>query len=314
MKKKIITLFVLVLIIAACFIPVTQQETITLKYPFLNVFTLLSDPANWRKWRSDINTVPAADSNKFLIKRDTNSFGFKYGQKELEVRSGGYLFEIEDSWNNKTVDYSYIIVPDTTPHKTFVFVNKKTSAINYLIGKLSKTSFDDTHINDLKKFIETDSLLYGYSIFKTKVPAENLIEIKRKVSSKDQFTIAENMQAVLQEYLKKHDIKKVQPLIAQFLPRDKDSTQVNIGFYIDKPVKSEDEVVFTQMPKGGPLYAAKYVGSFNQRMKVYKSLSQYFGDHSYQQAIQPFEVYLDDKLPASDTDKVNIQINFSSYY
>ena len=68
------------------------------------------------------------------------------------------------------------------------------------------------------------------------------------------------------------------------------------------------------MPKGGPLYAAKYTGSFNQRKKVYASLHQYFTDHSYQTAILPFESYLDDKLPTSDTDKVNIQLNFSSYF
>lgn len=314
MKKKIIVLSALVLIIAACFVPVTQQETITIKSPFLNIFIHLTNPANWRKWRSDINTIPDADSSKIIVKRDSNSFSLNYGQKEIEVKSGGYLFEMEDSWNGKNINYNYLIVPDNTPNKTSIIVSKKTSAINYLIGKLGKTSFDDTHINELKRFMETDSLLYGYNIFKTKVPDENLIEIKRKVPAKDQFNAAASMQVVLEEFLKKHDVKKVQPLIAQFLPRDKDSTQVNVGFYIDKKVKSENEVIFTQMPKGGPLYAIKYIGSFDQRKKVYASLRQYFTDHSYQTAILPFESYLDDKLPTSDTDKINIQLNFSSYF
>lgn len=261
-----------------------------------------------------MNTITDADTNKISIKRDTNSFSLKYGERELDVKAGGYLFEIEDNWNNKTVNYNYTIVPDKSPIKSFIIVNKKTSAINYLIGKLSNTSFDDTHVDDIKKFMETDSLLYGYNIFKTKVPEENLIEIKRKVSSKDQFVAAADMENILKEYLKSHNAKKVQPLIAQFLPRDKDSTQVNIGFYIDKPVKSEKGVIFSQMPKGGPLYAAKYEGSFNRRKKVYIGLHQYFVNHSYQTVIQPFESYLDDKLPTSDTSKVNIQVNFSSYY
>ena len=313
MKKRIIALSVLLLIISACFIPVTQQETITIKSSFLNVFIHLSDPAIWKKWRSDINVIPSADSNKILVKRDTNSFSLKYGERELDVKAGGYLFEIEDNWNNKTISYNYIIVPDKSPTKSFIIVSKRTSAIKYLIGKFSKTSFDDTHVNDIKKFMETDSLLYGYNIFKTKVPEGNLIEIKRKVSAKNKFAAAANMQVVLQEYLKKHNVKKVQPLIAQFFPRDKDSTQVNLGFYIDRRVKSENEVIFSEMPKGGSLYAVKYAGSFNRRLKVYASLHQYFVDHSYQTAVSPFESYLDDKLPTSDTSKVNIQINFSSY-
>lgn len=314
MKKKIIVLSVLVLITAACFIPVTQQETITIKSPFLNIFIHLTNPANWKKWRSDINTIPNADSSKIIVKRDSSSFSLNYGQKEIKVKSGGYLFEIEDSWNNKNINYSYVIVPDKTPNRTSIVVSKKASAINYLIGKLGKTSFNDTHINDLKRFMETDSLLYGYNIFKTKVPDENLIEIKRKVLTRDQFTAAADMQIILKEYLKKNNVKKVQPLIAQFLLRDKDSTQVNVGFYIDKKVKSENEVIFTQMPKGGPLYAIKYTGDFDQRKKAYASLRQYFTDHSYQTAILPFESYLDDKLPTSDTDRINIQLNFSSYF
>lgn len=261
-----------------------------------------------------MNTIPDADSSKILVKRDSNSFSLNYGQKKLKVKSGGYLFQIEDNWNNKDIYYNYIIVPDKLPNKTSIIVSKKTPALNYLIGKLSKTRFDDTHIDDLKKFMETDSLLYGFNIFKTKVPDENLIEIKRKVPTKDQFTNAANMQVVLQEFLKKHNLKKVQPLIAQFLPRDKDSTQVNIGFFIDKKVKGENEVIFAEMHKGGPLYAAKYVGSFEQRQKVYASLRRYFQNHSYQQAILPFEMYLDDKLPTSGTDSVDIQVNFVTYF
>jgi len=314
MKKKILILLGLAIVIAACFIPVTQQKTINIKSSFLNLFTQLDSPPNWKKWRPDINAIPDADSSKVLIKRDSNLFSLNYGQKKLEVRSGGYLYNIEDGWGNGTTYYDYTIVPDKSPNEVSVIVSKRTSVINYLIGKLSKTSFDDTHIDDLKKFMETDSLLYGFNIFKTKVPDENLIEIKRKVPTKDQFSNAANMQVVLQEFLKKHNLKKVQPLIAQFLPRDKDSTQVNIGFFIDKKVKGENEVIFAEMHKGGPLYAAKYVGSFEQRQKVYASLRQYFQNHSYQQAILPFEMYLDDKLPTSGTDSVDIQVNFVTYF
>jgi effector-binding domain-containing protein len=314
MKKKIFILLALAIVIAACIIPVTQQKTITIKSPFLNLFVQLSDPTNWRKWRSDMNNIPDADTSKILIKKNPNSFSLNYEQKRLNVRSEGYLFAIEDNWSNKTTNYNYIIVPDKLLNKTSVVVSQTTSAINYLIRKISKNSIDETHVNDLKKFMETDSLLYGYNIFKTKVPDENLIEVKRKVPTKDQFIAAADIQVILQDFLKKHNVKKIQPLIAQFLPRDKDSIQVNVGFYVDKKVKSENEVIFTQMPKGGPLYAAKYTGTFDGRKKVYAGLRRYCADHSIQPAILPFESYLDDKLPRSDTDKINIQLNFSSYF
>jgi effector-binding domain-containing protein len=141
-----------------------------------------------------------------------------------------------------------------------------------------------------------------------------LIEIQKEVISKDKFTEAAKMQATLQQYVKIHNIRKVQPMIAQFLPKGKDSTNINVGFYIDKEVNGENEVHFARMPKGGPLYSAKYNGAFNKRSKTYMALRQYFIDHLYQQAILPFESYLDDKLPTSDTSKVNIQVNFSTFF
>jgi hypothetical protein len=68
------------------------------------------------------------------------------------------------------------------------------------------------------------------------------------------------------------------------------------------------------MPKGGPLFAAKFSGRFSKRQKIYNALQQYFADRHHQPAILPFETYFDGKLPSSDTDKVNIQVNFTSYY
>src|SRR5438309_587390 len=99
MKKRILALSVLLLVIATCLIPINQQKTITIKSPFLNVFIQLSNPANWRKWRSDMNTIPDADTNKFIVKKDTSSFQLSYGQKKLNSKLKGYLFEIEDGWD-----------------------------------------------------------------------------------------------------------------------------------------------------------------------------------------------------------------------
>jgi hypothetical protein len=93
-----------------------------------------------------------------------------------------------------------------------------------------------------------------------------------------------------------------------------DSSQVNVGFFIDREVKSDKLIHFVRMPIGGPLYVANYHGLFNQRQKVYSGLDQYFTDHLYQQAIIPFESYLDNKLPKSDSDKVNIRVNYTAYY
>jgi effector-binding domain-containing protein len=318
MKKKIIVLSLFVLVFAACFIPVTQQITVHVKAPFLNVFNQLSEPLNWEKWRPDLNKVFLTDSDKIAIKKDgPRFFQLKYQDRELNVRSTGYTFFIHDRWNNKISNYSYTVTPvyDKFLNKSSVTVDKKTYLFNYLLGKISSASFEDTHVNDLKNFMENDSLHYGCTIFRTKVSDTSLIVIKREVLEKDKFNEASKMLPLLQQYLKTHhDIKQTRPLIAQFLPKGKDSTEVKIGIFINKKVNSENEITYSRMPKGGTFYIGEYKGRFDKRGKVYAGMKEYFASHLYQLALIPFETYLDNKLPVSDTDSVNIQVVFPSYF
>ena len=322
MKKKVVLISLLLVIIAVCFIPVTQQKTISIKAPFLNVYQQLANADNWAKWRPDIKRISITDSNKVSIKKDTAFFSIKYNGQELNVRSKENLFFVNDKQGAETFDYSYIISPDRVqefvldkhPKRTLVTATKKVSLINYLIGQLKPVSFSDTHIDDFKNYMETDSLLYGCKILRISIPEKNLIVINKAVLAKNKFNEAGKMLVTLQQYLKTHDVKQMRPLIAQFLPKGKDSALLKVGFFINKPVKSENEIIYMRMPKNGVFYIAGFKGKFNERRKTYAGLQQYFTDHLYQSALIPFEIYLDNKLPASDSDRVNLQVIFPSYF
>jgi len=314
MKKIFIALSLLVLIFAACFIPVTQQETIAIKSPFLNIYRLLLLPSNWIKWRPDLNKEFVADSTRISIKKGNSFFLIKNESQELQVELAENLLTINDAWAGGNKKYTYTLIPEKDLRRTSVAVSKKTSAITYLIQKIGNTSFSDTHIDDLKKFMETDSLLYGCKIIRIGVPDTNLIVINKAVLAKDKFTEAAKMLTTLQQYLKTHDVKQVQPMIAQFLPKGKDSSQLKVGIFINKQVHSENEVTYTRMPKGGTFYFAAFKGKFNEKQKVYAGIQQYFTNHLYQSALIPFESYPDNKLPTSDTDRVNIRVIFPSYF
>jgi len=316
MKIKLILLLLFLAVLASLLIPVNQQKTILIKSSFLNLYSLLSNPEKWERWRPDIQKDILADSGKISIKKDTGSFTIKYAPLELLVKLKGNSFDIEEKNNGKSTHYSYIVapLPNKLPAQTILAVDKKTKLLNYLIGQVSEASFADTHIDDLKKFMENDDLLYGFKITKIRVPESNLIVVRKEVLKNKKFAEAAQMLTQLQQFVKMHGVKQMQPLIAQFLPRGEDSSQVNVGFFIDKEVVSDKAVTFVRMPKGGPLYSAVFNGKFNKRQKVYNALQQYFIDHTYQSAILPFESYLDNKLPTSDTDDVNIRVNFSTYF
>src|ERR1700743_552403 len=113
MKKIVILLSLLIVVIAACFIPVDIQKTVAIKAPLLNVYRQLSDPLNWEKWRPDIKRIVIADSNKVSIqKAGISSFRIKYAGQNLNVVTSENLFNVIDSAENKKVNYSYTVMPD----------------------------------------------------------------------------------------------------------------------------------------------------------------------------------------------------------
>lgn len=310
MKKIIVLVFVSVLLLAAFFIPVTTQKTILIRSSFFNVYKQLANGDNWKKWRPDLRKVYQSDSAKIVVNKDTGSFTINNGEQHIKVKSVSTVFTVDDHSNNNTVQYSYSVIPDKFANKTWLTVTKRTNILSYL----RPVTFSDTHADDLKTFMETDSLNYGVNILKTRVPENNLIVIKKAVLAKNKFSEAAGMFAALKQYVATHRLKQTQPVIAQFLPKGTDSAQVNVGLFIDKEIISDKLITFTRMPKGGPLYTAKFSGKFNERSKAYAGLERYFTDHLYQSAILPFETYLDNKLPTSDTGKINIQVNFTAYF
>lgn len=315
MKKKIILLILLLIIILLFFIPFNQQKTILIKSPFLNTYSLLANPAKWKKWRSDLRKVMIADSNKISVKKDTNSFLVKHENEELEVKFEGNTFQIDETSNGKNASYRYSLIPvaDKFLNKTIIVVNNKTNGLNYVIGKFKAPSFSDTHIDDFKNYMETDSLHYGFKIIKTGVPDSTLIVMQKEVSEKDKFTEAAKLLATLELYIKTNNVKQTQPVIAQFNQNMKDSVQVKVGLFINKEVKPGNGIEFTRMPKGGPLFAVKFKGEFSKRGEAYEALKEYFNDHSHQMALLPFETYLNNKLPVRNNDTINIQVNFGTF-
>lgn len=315
MKKKVILLILILITIALFFIPFQQQKTILIKSPFLNTYSLLANPSKWEKWRPDLRKAMIADSNKIAVKKDTNSFHIKYENHELEVKYKGNTFQIDETTNGKNANYRYSLVPvaDKFLNKTIIVADDKTNGLNYLIGKFWAPSLSDTHIDEFKNYMDTDSLRYGFKILKTGVPDSTLIVMQKEVSEKDKFTEAAKILATLQQYVKTNNIKQMQPVIAQFNQNIKDSVQVKVGFFINKEVKSANGIEFNRMPKGGPLYAVKFKGEFSKRHEAYDALKQYFTDHSYQLVLLPFETYLDNKLPVNDNDTINIEVNFGTF-
>lgn len=314
MNKKIISFAILAVIIAVSFVPVNQQKIFIIKSSFLNVYSSLDKPLKWEEWVPYLRNAAENDSTKISIDSHKRHFKIRYDALNLDVKSAGNIFDIVQRFNGQKSVYTLVVLPAGRMDTTQVIVTRRTTAISYIAGLLQPPAFEETHIPDLKKYMETDSLRYGCNIFKTKVPDGDLIETGESVPKTQAFATAASLLASLRQYMAQQKVTSEQPLLAQFLPRGKDSVRVNIGFFINQKIKPSATVKFAQMPKGAPLYAAYYTGAFNQKQKIYKDIHQYFIDRRLQSPVLPFEMYMDNKLPVSDTSRVHIRINFTSYF
>jgi effector-binding domain-containing protein len=315
MNKKVLLLVLLAVIIAAFFIPVTQQKSVLIKSPFLNTYSFLANPVKWEHWIPELRKTVDADSSKILVQKGNNSFTIKGENTELAVKEQGIFFGIAEKTNNSSSNYIYSLVPvdDKFLNKTIVSVDQTLNPISFLIGKIWPSFNSDNHLSELKTFMETDSLRYGFNIVKTVVPETDLIVTRKTVLNKDRFAEAAKMLTTLQVYVKTNDLKQMQPLIAQFTPVAKDSTQIKIGFFIDKAVKPGNGIEYDRMPKGGQLYAARFSGKFYKRGEIYSAMKEYINDHAIQTLLLPIETYLDNKLPVNDSDSIHIQLNFPAF-
>jgi len=315
MNKKVLLLLLSAIIVATFFIPVTQQKSVIIKSSFLSTYSFLANPVKWEHWIPELRKTIDADSAKISIQKGNNSFIIKGENVELGVKQQGTVFAINEQAGNNSSNYIYSLLPvvDKFLNKTIVSAETTVNPITYLVGKIWPSFNTDHHLLELKTFMETDSLFYGFNIFKTGVPESNLIVAKQRVVNKDRFAGAAKILSTLQAYVKTNNLKQLQPLIAQFMTVGKDSTEVKIGLFIDKVVKSGNGIEYDRMPKGGLFYAARFSGKFNERGKIYGAMREYFDDHTIHGPILPIETYLDNKLPANDSDSIHIQLNFPAF-
>lgn len=313
MTKKVLFLLLLLIVLISCFIPVTRQKTIPVKASFFNVYQQLAKPGSWEKWRADLRPVWLSDSGKISNSQVPGGFNIVAGDLKLNVQIQGYVFIIAELGKNGKYNYTYTVLPGKFSNLTSVTVTETTGLFKYLLNRHTPDLFSDTHISDLKNFMENNDLYYGYKIIKKRVTDTSIVVLRKMVLTKNKFSEAAKILTALKEYVSLHHLSQTQPLMAQFFDKTSDSSQVNIGLPVDKKILAKYPFSFMEMPTTGYLYTVRFRGKFSDRLKAYAAVHRYFNDRLMPVPILPFETYLDNKLPATESDEINIQINFPTF-
>ena len=270
----------------------------------------MANPENWLQWQNNLHNALQKDSTLTKISKYKKAFIIAAPVVHFQVdNSLGFVFGVNKTINDLTTNYAAIVVPNTINNSAVINIKTKRSAFRriYLYFKQNN---DTTDIGYLKHYMESPETYYGFRIVKTTVTDSNVVVIKKLVPlAKKQLTINQSITS-LKKFLQKNQLKQVQPVIADIRAPEHDSVRIMIGLPINKTATSAGEVSFMHLPTHGHMLVGFYNGPYSGRKNLYAAMKQYVSDHHFSAPEDPYEKYLDNKIPATDTSTVRLQVNF----
>lgn len=310
MKKKVVISLLVLVVLSLCFIPFRQQKTVNIQAQYFITLQQLLKPENWQNWQPDVYKAWKKDSTQVKISKSNKIFTITVPGIIFNIdHTGGFALKIDKKINGKNSTYTCIVLPNNLKGTTFIKVVKRSSLVQLLSNYLSKKP-TDPDMAALKNYLEDAKLYYGFDIKKTTVTDSNVVVIKKLVAATNRLDEIAEIRLNLQEFIKKNQLKEVQPVIADIRKSGLDSLRLMIGIPIDRQTVSKGKVIFMHLPSHGRMLTGLYTGKYIGREKLYQAMRSYLTDHNFSTPEDPYEKYLDNKIPASDSSFVHLQVNF----
>jgi len=281
--KKAVIVFILLIIIG--FIPFRQHSSVNIKSNYLDVCQQL------------------AAGNQAQAQKFNTGHAFSI----TSISANVFKATVTGSY----IDHFcfYTVVPEIKNNYTTIAIDVPTNVFKWFISQVQPSVKPEALITSLKIFMEDARLYYGFNINEKDV-TENYIAVKKEtVLTKNKFPEINKAVRDLNIYIAESNAKAIHALSCSYYLHQADSVQVLIGIPLNKQVKPAGDITCMRMP-GGKMLIGDFTGKYSDRQKLYSAMEKYMQDHSLAKQIAPFERYLDNRIPASDSDSVNMQINY----
>lgn len=311
MKKLLLIVFgFVILLVISNFIPVKHTDIIKVNGDYSGLAEKMRFPDNWKKWwlipdgndlvwsNEDLNQVPPPKS--FKVADDKATFVINI----LNPVS----FTVAEDREKKSTDYSFHIVPTTVEDSFHIVVQHKQNIFTWLTENPEK-DLGYSIATAMKNFMENPTAYYGYPIEMTTTVDLNVITIKDTIIASAKTGRLQEMYGSLERFIRKNQLSQVQKRIAYYKPYQQDSLIIMTGIAVNKLPQSAGEIEAVQMPETRILMT-RFRGPYYKIGEAYTSLENYVEDHKFQKIALPFERYLSDSFPKSDSMQVEIDIYY----
>jgi len=313
MKKKTLIILFLIVAVILCLIPIKRQKTIPIQAQYFLVFQQLIKPENWKNWQPNLVQFSKINPAQIKITKVDKGFIISAPQIILNVdNTEGFGFTITKKIGGKNSMEHLIALPNNLNRTTSILQVQKQN-IFQLIYHFFDQKNGKSDAFGLKNYMEDARLYYGFDIKKTTVTDSNVVVIKRVVPTQNRLAEIKKIQFELSNFIKKQGLKKVQPVIADIRNVGQDSLRMMVGIPINQQTSSLGKIQFMHLPTHGRMLTGLFTGRYGNRQKLYLAMKNYISDHNLASPEDPYEKYLDNKIPLNDSSLVRLQVNFPIY-
>ena len=200
------------------------------------------------------------------------------------------------------------IIPGTT--STAVVSDTKTTMINTLFANDRQHEIANEICKNLKEFMETPGLYYGFPIHVRGVIDSNVAVLKKTVAVNEKFSILPRLLEDLKRYASTNKLTVMQPPMLQFDQFGKDSLNIVMMLAVNKPGPNENSIRCGKMPARGRMLVGRFEGKFIDRTQLNGALDKYIVDKNLESIVSSYEKYFSYPLPEHDSSEVDLEIYY----
>lgn len=298
---------IIILILTSIFITVQKSEETKIEASFANVLQELNAPSNWKNWQASINNDYKKNPSQYSIQEDSaaHKFSIKTSDHTFSIyKPNPVLFEVKEHSKFTTSNYSIRLLPSLVSNYTHILTTTHVSLLDIL---LHRENVGFATISGLKSFIQNPTAYYGYH-FVTKRTIDTIVVEKKAIVLKNNWR--QDLSSIfnsLSSFIKTNDLEVTQPTNVYFRPVSKDSVEIKAAIPVDRIVPGKGDIRCVKMPKNF-LLIGHYEGPYDKRGSLTDAMKKYIQNHSLSVIAEPYEKFLNDAIPESDSVEVNIDI------
>jgi effector-binding domain-containing protein len=309
MKRFLIAILILGILLLVCFIPVIKRSETRIEASIIDVSMQLNKAERWKLWHIPLKQAFEARPSGYEVINNysQHSFSIRTGQLSYNVaNSNAGDFDIKVSKKNKTSHCRLRL--SVLPEASFTMVTSETETpLIYTLFPLGKP---DEIGENLKEFMETPGLYYGFPIQVTGVVDSNVAVLKKTVAVNEKFTALPRLLEDLKHYANANKLTIMQPPMLQFQQLGKDSLDIVMMLTVNKPGPNKSNISCSKMPVRGRMLIGRFKGKFIDRTQLNSAMEKYILDKNLESIVSSYEKYYSYPLPEHEISEVDVEIYY----